>query len=115
MPPLTLLMPGSLNGEPGEELEWPGVEPPAASLSWQDWLGGPVPLGLPPPAFATGAAAPTTTMPATQLAAKILSIMIAIRSGTHPWRTYTLNTLRSDGQFDIHQSYQAVNSLGTCC
>ena len=28
-----LLMPGSLNGEPGEELAWPGVLPPAASMS----------------------------------------------------------------------------------
>ena len=33
LPPLGLLMPGSLNGDPGEELEWPGVVPPTASLS----------------------------------------------------------------------------------
>jgi hypothetical protein len=96
-----LLMPGSLNGDPGEELEWPGVEPPAASLSWQDWLGGPVPLGFPPPAYAIGAAAPVTMMPARQLAAKRLCIMIAFRSGARPWRTYTLNTLLSGGEFEL--------------
>jgi hypothetical protein len=59
--------------------------PPAASLSWQDWLGGPVPLGFPPPAYAIGAAAPVTMMPARQLAAKSLCIMIAFRSGARPW------------------------------
>jgi hypothetical protein len=101
MPPLTLLMPASLNGDPGEELEWPGVVPPAASLFWQDWLGGPVPLGFPPPAYAIGAAAPVTMTPARQLAAKSLCIMIALRSGARGWRTYTLNTLLSGGQFDL--------------
>jgi hypothetical protein len=94
-------MPGSLNGDPGEELEWPGVEPPAASLSWQDWLGGPVPLGFPPPAYAIGAAAPVTMMPARQLAAKRLCIMIAFCSGARPWRSYTLNTLLSGGEFEL--------------
>ena len=44
MPPLVLLMPGSLNGEPGEELACPGVVPPEASMSWHDWFGGPVVL-----------------------------------------------------------------------
>jgi hypothetical protein len=88
---LTLLMPGSLKGDPGEELEWPGVVPPAASLFWQDWLGGPVPLGFPPPAYAIGAAAPVTMMPARQLAAKSLWIMIAFHSGARRWRTRTLN------------------------
>jgi hypothetical protein len=101
---LTLLMTGSLNGDPGEELEWPGVVPPAASLSWQDWLGGPVPLGLPPPAYAIGAAAPLTMIPARQLAAKSLCIMIAFRSGARRWRTYTLNTLLSGGQFELRAS-----------
>jgi hypothetical protein len=101
---LTLLMVGSLNGDPGEELEWPGVVPPAVSLAWQDWLGGPVPLplGFPPPAYAIGAAAPLTMMPARQLAAKSLCIMIAFRSGARRWRTYTLNTLLSGGQFNLH-------------
>jgi hypothetical protein len=28
MPPSALLIPGSLNGEPGEELELPGTVPP---------------------------------------------------------------------------------------
>jgi hypothetical protein len=93
-----------LNGDPGEELEWPGVVPPAASLSWQDWLGGPVPLGLPPPAYAIGAAAPVTMMPARQLAAKSLCIMIAFRSGTRPSRTHTWNTLLSGEQFELRAS-----------
>src|SRR6266568_2554563 len=61
MPPAVLLMPGSLNGEPGEELELPGTVPPAASMSWQDWLGSPVPLGL--PAASAGAAPATTKNP----------------------------------------------------
>src|SRR5438034_9307318 len=61
MPPAALLMPGSLNGEPGEELEFPGTVPPAASMSWQDWLGSPVPLGL--PAASAGAAPATTKNP----------------------------------------------------
>src|SRR5919204_4600154 len=62
MPPSTLLIPGSLNGEPGEELELPGTVPPAASMSWQDWLGRPVPLGL--LAAYAGAAPAMTRTPA---------------------------------------------------
>ena len=38
MPPLTLLIPGSLNGEPGLFAALPGV---FGSRSWQGWLGGP--------------------------------------------------------------------------
>ena len=38
MPPFTLLIPGSLNGEPGLFAALPGV---FGSRSWQDWLGGP--------------------------------------------------------------------------
>jgi hypothetical protein len=35
MPPSVLLIPASLTGEPGEELELPGTVPPAASMSWE--------------------------------------------------------------------------------
>jgi hypothetical protein len=58
-----------LNGEPGDDAEFPGVVPPFVNWSWQLWLGGPVPDGLPPPATATAgplaanaAATPTTAM-----------------------------------------------------
>jgi hypothetical protein len=54
---------GSLNGEPGDELALPGSVPPAATMSWQDWLGNPVPLGL--PAAKAGAAPAITVNPAT--------------------------------------------------
>jgi hypothetical protein len=79
---LTLPKPGSLNTDPGEAPECPGVEswPAEFAVFWQVWLGGPVPLGLPPPAYA-GAAAPLMAMPARQLAAKILRIMITFLSG----------------------------------
>jgi hypothetical protein len=78
-----------LNGAPGDEAVWPGVVPPACIESSQDWLGGPVPLGLgfPPPAYAGAAAAPAMMTPARALVAKSLRIMIKFRSGT-PLRTY---------------------------
>jgi len=38
MPPLTLLIPRSLNGEPGLFAALSGV---SGSRSWQEWLGGP--------------------------------------------------------------------------
>jgi len=44
VPPLGLLIPGSLNGAPGELAELPGRV--VAENDWQDWLGCPVGLGL---------------------------------------------------------------------
>src|SRR6478735_2046105 len=75
-------MPGSLNGDPGEELAWPGVVPPAASMSWQDWSGRPVPLGLP---VAKAGAAPTTMKkPARSPAATVVLLrMVVPRSLAH--------------------------------
>lgn len=32
--PCSLLISGSLNGEPGEDAAWPGVVPPSASIVW---------------------------------------------------------------------------------
>jgi hypothetical protein len=79
---------GSLNTDPGELPEWPGVESWPAEFAefWQVWLGGPVPLGFPPPADAGPAGAPAMTMPARQLAAKSVRIMITFRSGRAPSR-----------------------------
>src|SRR5438132_455469 len=51
-------MTGWLNGEPGEELEFPGTQPPAASRPWQNWPASPVRLEMP---AAGGGAAPATT------------------------------------------------------
>jgi hypothetical protein len=82
-PCAVVLMPGSLNTDPGELAELPG----RAEVVVQSWLGGPVPLGFPPPAYAVGAAALVMMMPARQLAAKILCIMITFLSGArlaHP-------------------------------
>jgi hypothetical protein len=86
--------PGSLNGDPGELAVLPGVAnwPEEFAVAWQDWLGGPVPLGLgfPPPAYAGAAAAPAMTMPARQLVAKSVRIMTTFRSGRAPSRTLCL-------------------------
>jgi len=59
----------------------PGVAswPAEFAVPWQDWLGGPVPLGFPVPAYA-GAVAPMMRTLPRQLAAKNLRIMIT-RSG----------------------------------
>src|SRR6266566_5047969 len=81
-------MPGSLNGEPGEELELPGTAPPAASMSWQDWLGRPVPLGL--PAANAGAAPATMSIPARTpavIAARMMDLLWLPTGG----RTSTTN------------------------
>src|SRR5512140_68844 len=69
MPPSTLLMPGSLNGEPGLAEECPGV---FGSRSWQDWLGRPVPGGLAADAGPTNRHATAT---ATGMAAKTVRRM----------------------------------------
>jgi hypothetical protein len=66
----------SLNGGPGEVFELPGTAPPAASTSWQDWLGRPVPLGL--PAANAGAAPAMTSIPARTpavIAARMMSLL----------------------------------------
>src|SRR6266487_933279 len=57
MPPRVLPNPGSLNGEPGEEAESPGVLP-FGRYDWQLAPGGPVPAGFPCPAKAAGAKTP---------------------------------------------------------
>jgi hypothetical protein len=67
VPPLVLLMPGSLNTDPGELAELPG----RAEVCVQSWLGG--------PAYA-GATAPVIMMPAIQVAAKNVR-MIRLHSG----------------------------------
>src|SRR6478672_7710261 len=85
-------MPGSLNGDHGEELAWPGVVPPAASMSWQDWSGRPVPLGL--PVAKAGAAPATMRKPARSPAATVVLLrmlllrmlllrMVLLRSRAH--------------------------------
>src|SRR5512144_2605744 len=73
MPPSTLSIPGSLNGEPGDIAAWPGVVPPAASRSWHDWLGRPVPLG-----FAAATATPVGTSIAALNATHTAAVRIAI-------------------------------------
>jgi hypothetical protein len=85
MPPSVLLIPGSLNGEPGEELEAPGIVPPAASMSWHDWLGRPVPLGL-PAAYAGPAPAMTRTpakSPAVTIARMMDLLYLPFAGGRH--------------------------------
>jgi hypothetical protein len=73
VPPFWLPNPGSLNTDPGELPEWPGVEswPAEFAVFWQVLPGG--------PAYAGAAAAPVMTMPARQLAAKSVRIMITFR------------------------------------
>ena len=72
LPPRGLLMPLSLNTEPGDVAALPGVPPPAASVAWQLLLCG---LGL---AYA-GAAMPTTATATMQLAEISLCLMFALR------------------------------------
>jgi hypothetical protein len=81
VPPFWLPNPGSLNTDPGELPEWPGVEswPAEFAVFWQVFPGG--------PAYAGAAAAPVMTMPARQLVAKSVRIMITVRSGRAPLRT----------------------------
>jgi hypothetical protein len=74
------LVPGSLNGDPGELAALPGV--PVAPPCPHCWGDG--------KANAGAAAAPVMTMPAIQLAAKSLRIMITFRSGRAPSRTLHL-------------------------
>jgi len=52
VPPAMLPNPGSLKTDPGELPDLPGVVswPAEFAVFWQVWLGGPVPLGFPPPA-----------------------------------------------------------------
>src|SRR4051812_40454636 len=80
-------MPGSLNGDPGEFAACPGVLPPAASISWQDWLGGPVPFGL--PAYVAGTCRPMH--PTTSSAANtflMTFLLLGTRPGDTPWAWY---------------------------
>src|SRR6266436_2716524 len=71
MPP-GLVPDGSLNGDPGDVLALPGVVPPAAVMSWHDWLGNPVPLGL---LAARAGAAPMSVNPARSPAITIARIV----------------------------------------
>jgi len=59
-----------------EELAWPGVVPPAASMSWQDWSGRPVPLGL--PVAKAGAAPATMRRPARSPAATVVLLRMLL-------------------------------------
>jgi hypothetical protein len=83
-PPFGLPNPGSLNTDPGALPALPGVEswPAEFAVFWQVLPGG--------PAYAGAAAAPAMTMPARQLAAKSVRIMITFRSGRAPSRTLYL-------------------------
>jgi hypothetical protein len=83
--------PASLNGDPGELAEWPGVASRPVegfAVPWQDAPGG--------PAYAGAAAAPAMTMPAKQPVAKSVRIMTTFRSGRAPSRTLCLE-YGSDG------------------
>jgi hypothetical protein len=81
VPPVGLPNPGSLNTDPGAAPALPGVEswPEEFRVFWQVLPGG--------PAYAGAAAAPVMTMPARQLAAKSVRIMITFHSGRAPSRT----------------------------
>ena|SRR6266851_217712 len=87
MPP-GLVPDGSLNGDPGDVLALPGVVPPAAVMSWHDWPGNPVPLGL---LAARAGAAPMSVNPARSPAITIARIcgppLAAIGGQTPPVRT----------------------------
>jgi hypothetical protein len=72
VPPRGLLMPPSLNTEPGDVAALPGVPPPPASVAWQLLLWG---FGL---AYA-GGAAPMTAMAATALTENNLCLMFTLR------------------------------------
>ena len=56
MPPELVLV-GSLKGDPGDEEAFPGE----AGCDWHDWLGGPVPLGLPEASAPLGPSAANAT------------------------------------------------------
>jgi hypothetical protein len=83
LPPLGLLMPGSLNTEPGEVAALPGVPPPLASVAWQLLLWG---LGL---AYAGGAAA-MTAMATMQLTENGCASCSPSVSGRAPQRTLSV-------------------------
>jgi hypothetical protein len=104
--------PGSSNGDPGEFAELPGVAswPAELAVSWQDWLGGPVPLGFPGPAYA-GAAAPDDEDAAQTACGEELAHHDHIPFRCAPSRTYTLNTVPSTGTFvfrRIKMRYSAI-------
>jgi hypothetical protein len=84
-----------LNTDPGELPECPGVEswPAEFAVFWQVLLGG--------PAYAGAAAAPVMRMPARQLVARSLRIMITFRSGRAHRAPYTLNTAAAAIAFEV--------------
>jgi hypothetical protein len=75
VPPFAEPNPGSLNTDPGALPALPGVVswPEEVLVFWQVLPGG--------PAYAGAAAAPATMMPARQLVANSVRIMITFRSG----------------------------------
>ncbi len=87
MPPLTLLIPGSLNGEPGLLAECPGV---FGSRLWQDWFGWPgAPGGF---AAKDGPARPRVSAATADMTSRERRITVCLLAGIKPGAVLSVRT-----------------------